>query len=382
MNILVVSSLTPGTTAVYLIEALKAAGCGVRVVSDIAHPLTDRVATGVLDLRRPERDGFEPDAVLFIEGGSRRLFPRGMEGLRCKSAWYAIDSHVHLDLHVATARLFDVSFVAQREFLDAFRPRTAHWLPLAADPALFPAGTRARDIDIAYVGSDDRSSYPERARLLDIIRARHANVLLGRAAPHEMGNIYSRAKIVFNKSVRNDVNMRYFEAMAAGAVLLTDKLRANGVAELFEPGVDFLEYEDERSLLELIDRVLSDDAAREALGEHARRTILARHTYRHRAQAILAALEAAPRSPPAGPHDYMPVFHLLRFPDGVLDAASSSLASIRHKGDTNWILALAAAGSATLAALLVWAYRLRYRLRYWKYSRRLRRTPPASTRRR
>src|SRR5215831_5380622 len=137
-RILVVSSIVPGTTALYLIGALKDLGHDVRVVSDRAHAAVDHLAGGAFDVPRwIEREGFRPDALLFVEGGTRLIFPSGMEELDCVSAWYAIDSHLHLQEHVRIAALFDVTFVAQFEFLRCFRDSQVHWLPFAVDPGLY-----------------------------------------------------------------------------------------------------------------------------------------------------------------------------------------------------------------------------------------------------
>src|SRR4029077_3583759 len=120
-------------------------------------------------------------------------------------------------------KLFDVTFVAHLEFVDRFPDGEGHWLPVAADPRLCTPDRVARDIDVPYIASDNRELHPESARLLDLIRSRYGNTFIGRADPSRIGEIYGRAKVVLNKSVRSEVNMRYFEAMGAGAVLVTDR---------------------------------------------------------------------------------------------------------------------------------------------------------------
>ena len=370
-KILIVSSIEASATALYLIEALRDIGHEVRVVSDRAHPAVDGLGNGVFDVPRwVEREEFRPDMFLFVEGGTRLLFPSGMQDLNCVSAWYAIDTHLHFRQHLCVARLFDVTFVAQFEFLRHFRDCQAHWLPVAADPRLYAQTQKPRDIDIAYIGSDDRALHPERARLLDLIRSRYDNTFLGRAEPSRIGEIYGRAKIVFNKSVRNDVNMRYFEAMGAGAVLVTDSARDNGVEELFSPGEDFLEYRDDASLFAAIDSLLADDEKREQIGARAQRHVLSGHTYRRRAEKILDVLAATAHRVKPGPEDYLPAYHLLHYPEAVLLEASRSLAGMRTQGDRNPVLALVVPLLSGLAGLLGWVYRLRYRLRYAKLARR------------
>ena len=369
-KILVVSSIDHGATARYFVEALRDIGHEVRVVSDRPHPAVDARAHGVFNVPRwIEGEGFRPDMLLFIEGGTRLIFPSGMQDLDCVSAWYAIDTHLHLRQHLCLARLFDLTFVAQFEFVRHFRDCQAHWLPLAADPRLHAQAQKPRDIDIAYIGSDDRGLHSERARLLDLIRSRYSNTFLGRAEPSRIGEIYGRAKIVFNKSVRNDVNMRYFEGMGAGAVLVTDSARDNGVEELFSPGEDFLEYRDDASLLAAIDSLLADDGKREQIGARAQKLVLSSHTYHRRAAKILDVLATTAHRVKPGPEDYLPAYHLLHYPEAVLLEASRSLAGMRTQGDRNPVLALVMPLLSGLAGLLGWAYRLRYRLRYARLGR-------------
>lgn len=369
-KIIIISSLMPGATAFYVIRELRAIGHEIAVISDIDHECVNDLQYGVIDLPAwIRRRKVRPDAVLFIEGGTRRLFPSGMEHLDCPSAWYAIDTHIHSELHALTARLFDISFVAQREFLPLFGASEAHWLPLAADPFLYPEVQPNRDLDVAYVGSDNRRLHPERAVLLDAIRARYPKVFLGRAEPARIGEIYSRAKIVFNKSARNDVNMRYFEGMGAGATLVTDRTSGNGVEELFVPGVDFIEYEDKATLLSAIDRLLADDVERERIGRRGKETVLARHTYHQRAVQLVQRLFACQHRVRPTPGDYLPVYHLLRFPDGVLSQALSSLVRMRSNGDRNPVLAVVILFLRPLARSLLGGYSLRYRLRYRGISR-------------
>ena len=56
-------------------------------------------------------------------------------------------------------------------------------------------------------------------------------MFVGRAYFDEMARAYSAARLAFNRSVKNDVNMRVFEAVACGSLLLTNDLADNGQAE-------------------------------------------------------------------------------------------------------------------------------------------------------
>src|SRR5262249_37323810 len=129
-----------------------------------------------------DREGFRPDALLFIEGGTRLILPRGMENLDCVTAFYALDPHLHLRQHLHLARLFDVTFLAHLQFVPSFRGGEVHGLPAAIVDPRPPAPAKGpRDIDVAHIGSENRELHPERTRLLDLIRSRYRSTFIGRA---------------------------------------------------------------------------------------------------------------------------------------------------------------------------------------------------------
>ena len=57
--------------------------------------------------------------------------------------------------------------------------------------------------------------------------------------PAEMFSIYQNSKIVFNYSFKNDVNMRIFEALGSGALLMTNRIVNNGIEDILNPGKVF-----------------------------------------------------------------------------------------------------------------------------------------------
>ena len=106
-----------------------------------------------------------------------------------------------------------------------------------------------------------------------------------------MARIYSASRIVFNRSIGNDVNMRVFEAVACGSLLVTNDLAENGQAELFQDGVHLATYQDAEEMLEKIRHYLEHDDRREAIASAGRAEAIARHTYRHRMGRLLAEAE-------------------------------------------------------------------------------------------
>lgn len=91
---------------------------------------------------------------------------------------------------------------------------------------------------------------------------------------------------------------RVFEAAGAGACIVTDQWE--GLETFLEPGVEVLAARDGEEVAAALAAL--DPARARAIGEAARRRVLAEHTYDRRAEAVEAALGASPRpaaSPPA-----------------------------------------------------------------------------------
>jgi spore maturation protein CgeB len=89
--------------------------------------------------------------------------------------------------------------------------------------------------------------------------------------------------------------IRVFEALACGIPLVCSPWE--DAEDLFTPGEDYLVARDGREMTEHLRALLRDRPGAEALAAHGRRTILARHTCRHRVEELLqihAALRPTP----------------------------------------------------------------------------------------
>lgn len=229
-----------------------------------------------------------PDLYLHVDSGAAWYFPRGLHQLECATACYLIDVHVKAAASLERSLFFDYAFSAQRDFVAALRraghPR-AYWLPLACDPAIHRRHDLPRRYDIGFVGATGRG-YERRRRLLERLARRYAVNEYRRAyTPEEMARVYSESRLVFNCSLRQEVNMRVFEGPATGSLLLTDRID-NGLSDLVVDGQHVVLYDDDL-LLDLAEQYLRDEAARERVAEQGRAHMYAHHTYDHRADLIL-----------------------------------------------------------------------------------------------
>ncbi|MBV9543585.1 MAG: glycosyltransferase [Chloroflexi bacterium] len=111
----------------------------------------------------------------------------------------------------------------------------------------------------------------------------------------EVPAVYSAARVVLHVPRRQYVELlpgtptiRVFEALASGACLIS--LPWQDTDGLFSAGTDYAVAHSPTEMRDLIAALCSDDVAREAFGQHGRRTILERHTCGHRADQLLDLL--------------------------------------------------------------------------------------------
>jgi hypothetical protein len=109
----------------------------------------------------------------------------------------------------------------------------------------------------------------------------------------EMARTYLQSRIVVNiprDDFPQDANLRAFEAMGAGALLLTpvpSELTLLG----FEEGVHFVGYRNPSDVTAIVRRYLGDEVARQKICLAAREKVLREHTYDCRVETICNLLE-------------------------------------------------------------------------------------------
>ena len=217
------------------------------------------------------------------------------------SAFYLIDTHLPGPLRKMrrVAPRYDVLFCAQWEALRWF-PR-AVWVPAACDPELHGgAGPQTRRFDVGFVGTE--GGLPRKLYLQEI-RERYPRSFIGHAPHTQMSGIYRASRLVFNYAIRNDINMRVFEALGAGRLLLTNAIRDNGFEELFRDREHLVVYHSPQELWNLLKHYLAHDEEREAIARQGHELVRSQHTYVHRVRRMLCVLHErlGVASLPAGP---------------------------------------------------------------------------------
>jgi len=235
--------------------------------------------------------------------------------------------------------LFDLVFVFHpgydAEFRAAGHPG-AHFIPHAIEASHYSDEEPSRVFDIGWVGQTSGPLYRTRERLLPVLsRAFKMNDWRSRYEPEEMARIYRQSKIVVNiarDDFPQDANLRVFEAMAAGALLLTTL--PTELAQIgFEDGVHFAGFREEAEILPLVRKYLLEESVRRRIAEAARHKVLSEHSYDRRVEAILELAKQSGRKllAPARswPEERVRLTYLDYFANnGALDCASDELRSI------------------------------------------------------
>ena len=198
---------------------------------------------------------------------------------------------------------FDYTFIALQDKADMARHsqslidrgKIINYLPTGCDTSIHKPILVDNKYDWCFVGNVIE---PKRQRFLDVLKETFPNCFIGRAYGDDMAKIFSESKIIFNKSLNNDINMRVFEGMACGGLLLTNA--TDNLYNLF--GYDVATYEcvdtpgisgstigvsDVDDCIKVMKFYLSNDAQRIELANRNLEMVRSEHTYKARVKQLL-----------------------------------------------------------------------------------------------
>ena len=238
-----------------------------------------------------ERCPEQPALILHPE--DLPIMPRGLNKVSIPTACFQIDTYSFTRKRIAWSMLFDLVFVFHpgydAEFRAAGHPG-AHFIPHAIEPSFFKGEELERVFEIGWVGQTQGPLYRAREHLLPVLsRSFRMNDWRRHHEPEEMARIYRQSKIVVNigrDDFPQDANLRVFEVMAAGALLLTP-LPTELTQIGFEDGVHFVGFRQEKEIVPLVRKYLLEESARRQIADVAHDKVLHEHSYNQRVETIL-----------------------------------------------------------------------------------------------
>lgn len=232
-----------------------------------------------------------------------------------KTIYIASDTHLGKDFRFKKADRCDYVFFNQKDAADEYlssktftvdgdgelievggRVLKVNWLPHAAEPQAYPNIEIIKKYDVGFIGHiQDTQNYNDmnRTEALDRLFKAFPNFYYGSRHPgfpeknifEDAAKNYSKSKIVFNISIKDDINMRVFEALSTGSFLLTNWIPT--LEDLFEDGKHLVTYKTYDEMIEKAKYYLEHDEEREAIAKAGHEEFKKKHTYKHRVKTIL-----------------------------------------------------------------------------------------------
>lgn len=263
----------PDSTGVYVIEAFKRLG----------HEVTHVFPENMKDIH----GGF--DLYVKVDDGQRNtawnpeLHP---------SAYFCIDTHIESDWRIQLAKdgRFDSVSVVHSDGLNLDWGRDdVYWNPVGCDPKIHHAGYRVKKYDGCFIGNFHNNLAGPRVEALDVFFKGCKSIFFGNRIFQEVTEKYAESKLVFNRSINGDANMRVFEALCSGSCLVTDHVPDLDKLGLVD-GVHYAGYRNLEELRGLVPLLLENADVREGIAAAGRKAAIEAHTYDHRMKVLLEKL--------------------------------------------------------------------------------------------
>jgi hypothetical protein len=285
-KILICYNKTLTTPGRYLEEGFRKLGIPIEVETDSLHgdQLSTKKYLGVIFVESPS----PPKAFNMEACEVPRLF------------WIHHGKH-HLQQNLELVKQYrpNMILMAHSLHLSKYFPVPARFFPFAVADNLFNHFRRwdEREYCASFVGRSNSKFYKIRNRNIRRIRLYLQDKKLPckftqNVTPEEMSVIYSKSKIVFNQSsekVPETMNMRIFEALGCGALLVTNEVPLQ--RRLFKDGIHYVKFTSPKDLMRKVKYFLSHPKEACEIARQGHEYALKHHTYAHRAELALKILK-------------------------------------------------------------------------------------------
>jgi glycosyltransferase involved in cell wall biosynthesis len=228
----------------------------------------------------------QPEVLVVKADATGRNLPRNLAAVKCPRVLLVGDTHHQqhpLSRMIEYARSEPFDFVVfdhtrhHARFFAEAGVKSLHWLP-AIDYGFVPREPVAKPSHpLTFIGQSGRY-HPYRRHVLDKVVMAGLPLETMTAPLARTAELYADSEITLNISLNGDLNLRVFEALAAGGFLLTDALPDDsGLPQLFEPGKHLVTWKNADELIERIRYYQAHPAESRAIRAAGRAEILRAH---------------------------------------------------------------------------------------------------------
>jgi Glycosyl transferases group 1 len=215
--------------------------------------------------------------------------PHDLQNSPIQTAGMDIDSFSWTNSRIRWSMLFDYVFVWHLSMVPLYEaaghPKVIP-MPHAVDGDLCVNANPEEDraLDLGWVGAFKHSQYARRKRIIKPLAAKFAmNDVEQYYSKQETAAVYRQSKIVVNVSrdeFPSEANMRCYEAMGSGALLIT-QIPTELTDWSFREGEHFVAWRHEAEIPELVERYLADPKRRMEIARAGQELTLRRFTFQH-----------------------------------------------------------------------------------------------------
>lgn len=201
------------------------------------------------------------------------------------SVFWHSDTHLGYEWRLDKAKRTDFNFVCQKRALEDFTRdgvKNVIWMPHAVEPMAYPYLPSLKKYDICFIGHINSEN---RIEALDRMFKEFPNFFYGQRLFEEAAEKFCQSNIVFNISIKDDINMRCFEAMSTKSFLLTNRIPT--LSELFEDGKHLVMYDSLDDAVEKARYYIEHHTERQRIAQAGFEEVRAKHTFVHRAKQVL-----------------------------------------------------------------------------------------------
>ena len=271
----------------------------IQTLRDLGHTVDMVIPTGDLTLYG------KYDLNLWVDWGESsmlHLIPYPILDAPHPNVYIASDTHVDFNYRVNLAKKFDLVLCNQlrgKEEFESAGIQNVHWHPHAFHSLAYNKGILDKDTgvwktcavakrnDVCFVGMVRQ---PERVDFLDAMFKAFPNFFYGQRFFDDASMVFNESKIVLNQAYSDDTNMRVFEGMASGSMLLTP--RVPHLDKLVTDGVHCVMYDSTEDAIEKAHFFLAHDEEREKIAKAGYDEVYEKHQYKHRAEKMLELFES------------------------------------------------------------------------------------------
>lgn len=256
----------------YMYRAFK--DCGVE--SGHLIPIGDLTKWGQWDLH------FEAD---WGEDAVKTILPYEPVPIPTPSVFWHSDTHLGYEWRLEKAKRTDFNFVCQKKALEDFTRdgiKNVIYMPHAVEPLAYHYEASLKKYDLCFIGHINSEN---RIEALDRIFKEFPNFFYGQRLFNDAAEIFNKSKIIFNISIKDDLNMRTFEGMSTKSLMLTSY--NDEVASVFEDGKHLVLYKSIDEAIEKARYYIEHEEERLKIAQAGFDEVRSKHTFVHRAKQVL-----------------------------------------------------------------------------------------------